>query len=680
MSGITGLLSAKHDAGFPAVAERMGAAIAHRGPDRSGVWCDLEAGAALCHRRLAVTDLTPRGDQPMISADGRWVMSFDGAIYNHKELRATLAGSRKVDAWKGRSDAEVFMEAVAAGGLDAALERVEGQFAFALWDRASRTLHLARDRFGEKPLYWGWAGTDFVFGSELRALRRHPAFEAELDRAALGDFLRYGYVPAPASIYRHAFKLKPGFRLTIDPEDLAKRKPRLTAYWKLEDAVEAARANPLVGHENEALEEFETLLKRVVRSRMTSDAPLGVLLSGGSDSSVLAALMQGQSDRPIKTFTVGTWDKRPSEADHAKTVARALGTEHLELYIGRNEAMEAVPGLAGVWDEPFADVRQVTTLLTSRLASQQVTAVVRGDGADELFGGHGRYRWGADLWNGMRALPGPLRTVGAKALKTLSPDRWNALATGFGRMTPRLIRPGPAGVNAHRLARALELGAGEESAYQRLLLSLWDRPSILLDAWAAAGDGVAESPPKLKDASFAEQAMLFDTALLLPDRDLTRVDRAGMSMGLETRAPFLDREVLQFAWRMPSALRSDKYLLRRLLGRHAPQPVGRLRPGLRVPLAGWLRSGLRDWGEELLSERRLAQQGLFEPGAVRRLWYEHQSGRRNWDRRLWALLMFQAWDAVEAQTVAEPQPAPAQVRFAPDPEQAITRDDRRQRS
>jgi asparagine synthase (glutamine-hydrolysing) len=640
----------------------MGEALVHRGPDRSGVWCDLEAGVALAFRRLAIIDLSPQGDQPMVSADGRRVIVFNGEIFNHLELRTELDARHAVERWRGRSDTEVLLEGMGAWGLEGALEHIEGQFAFALWDRAERTLHLARDRFGEKPLYWGWAGADFVFGSELKALRRHPKFDREIDASALAAYVRFGYTPSPTSIYRHVRKLAPGFRLSLSPQAFVSRAPQVSPYWSLAQTADEARAEPFEGDEEAAGEALDALLRETVRSRMISDVPLGALLSGGIDSSLVSALMQAEADRPIKTFTIGSWDRGLNEADHAKAVARALGTEHTELYVGPQEALEVIPQIPGIWDEPFADSSQIPTVLVSRLARRNVTVALSGDGGDELFGGYNRYTWGARLWRRLGGVPRPARAAAARALRALSPEGWSRFAQGLGPLAPHEFRHGRAGEKIHKLSQALS--ADGEGGFHRALVSLWGDPS---EALAVAARETAPDAPALDGAGFAERAMLLDAQAYLPDDILVKVDRASMSTSLETRTPFLDREVFRFAWRLPLAMKigegRGKRVLRRVLARYLPQALfERPKQGFAVPISDWLRGELRDWGEALLEETRLKDEGLFDAGVVRQVWSEHQSGRRNWDARLWTLLMFQAWQASEnvreaAAHVARSRPA-----------------------
>jgi len=627
-------------------ARAMADTLVHRGPDTDGVWVDGRAGVALGFRRLAILDLTPQGHQPMASADGRYVIVFNGEIYNYLTLRASLEEEGHAPAWRGHSDTEVMLAAFCAWGVERTLERLVGMFAFALWDSRERILHLARDRLGEKPLYYGRAGDAFVFGSELKALRAHPGFQAEVDREALALYLRYGYVPTPWSIYRGVRKLPPGMHLALSSEALARHAdPSPNAYWSVEHAARAGLAEPFEGGDEAATKALDALLQDAIAGQMVADVPLGAFLSGGIDSSTVVALMQAQASRPVKTFTIGFHEDGYDEASHARAIAQHLGTDHTELYVTPREALDVVPLLPGLYDEPFADSSQIPTHLVARLARQRVTVSLSGDGGDELFGGYNRYFWATSLWRRVGWMPAGGRALLAGAITLLSPAAWDSLLRVFGPVLPAKVRQPAAGDKVHKLARMI--GTADREALYENLVALWREPGVVRGALDPICDtatrfGMVDAP------EVAQHMMYLDAVSYLPDDILVKVDRAAMGVSLETRVPLLDHRVVEFAWRLPFRMKvrggRGKWLLRRVLSQYVPSELfERNKMGFGIPLEHWLRGPLREWAEQLLDAGRLERDGWFDPGPVRRLWEQHLSGAWNWQHPLWAVLMFQAW-------------------------------------
>ena len=663
MCGITGFFSPREL--DPAQAEESVVAMAdtlvHRGPDDAGVWVDATAGIALGHRRLSIVDLSPNGHQPMRSASGRWVISFNGEIYNFPSLRQELEGLGH--RFRGHSDTEVLLAAVEQWGVHKALERFNGMFAFALWDRADRVLHLARDRAGEKPLYYGWMGDTFVFGSELKSMRRHPAFRPEIDRDALVLFLCYAYVPAPYSIYRDVCKLVPGTVLSIAAA--GPRTPRPVPYWSAKDVVERATADPFRGTPDEAVSQLDALLHDAVRMQMVADVPLGAFLSGGIDSSTVVAIMQAESSRPVKTFTIGFAEEGYNEAHYAAAVARHLGTDHTELYVTPSEAMTVIPRLPTMYDEPFADASQIPTHLVSTLARRQVTVSLSGDAGDELFGGYNRHTWGARIWRRVGWMPRPTRHAVAAGLTAVSPQRWKSLFRLLGPVLPNAIRTRSDAV--HKVARVL--GAKSADALYVGLASQWSVPeAVVVGATAAPPTIISDAAawPGVQD--FAHRMMFLDLVTYLPDDILAKVDRAAMAVSLETRLPLLDPRVIEFAWRLPLSMKVrgtvGKWALRQVLHRYVPRAlVERPKMGFGVPIGAWLRGPLRDWAEALLDEGRLRREGFFDPRPVRARWSEHLSTAFDRQYDLWNVLMFQAW--LEDQQASTRAPARERAESRP---------------
>jgi asparagine synthase (glutamine-hydrolysing) len=625
----------------------MADALAHRGPDDAGVWSDPVAGVALAHRRLSIVDLSPEGHQPMVSARGRYVVVFNGEIYNYPELRAALEAERAAPAWRGHSDTEVLLAAIEHWGLEAALRRFVGMFAFALWDAGVRELHLVRDRMGEKPLYYGWAGRALVFGSELKALCAFPGFRRDVDPDALALYLRYACVPAPYSIFTEAHKLLPGTFMTIGQQDfVARRRPRVQPYWTLAGAADSGVRTASRGAARELTDELERTLRAAVAGQMVADVPLGAFLSGGIDSSTVVALMQAQSSLPVRTFSIGFEEAGYDEAVHAKRVAQHLGTDHTELYITPQDALGVVPSLPQMYDEPFGDASQVPTFLVSQLARRSVTVSLSGDGGDELFGGYNRYRWGRRLRTWLRWTPAVLQRGMARAITARSATDWDRAFDRLGAALPGALRYGAPGDKLHKLAGLLGT-ASDELLYQRLV-SYWPDGTVRREAtypvppgWIAYG-----TPSALR--SLPERMMYLDALGYLPDDILVKVDRAAMSVSLETRVPLLDHRVVELAWRLPPRMKlrggQGKWLLRRVLDRYVPRAlVERPKQGFAIPLDSWLRGPLREWAETLLEESRLRREGFLDHAAVRRRWQEHLSGARNWQYHLWIVLMFQAW-------------------------------------
>lgn len=649
MCGITGFwgwnrITASGD--LKRIVEDMAAAITHRGPDSTGYWTGESVGLALGHRRLSILELSPAGDQPMTSACGRYVIVFNGEIYNHLDLRRELTSRGEAPGWRGHADTETLLACFSTWGIDYTLQATVGMFALALWDRQDRVLTLARDRLGEKPLYYGWQDGTLLFGSELKALKAHPAFRAEVDRAALTLLLRHNCIPAPYSIYQGIYKLLPGHYLSIplsDGRPVQSVSPH--AWWRYNDVVTDGLAQPFVGSDTEAIDALEAQLSASVRAQMLADVPLGALLSGGIDSSSIVALMQAQSGKPIRTFTIGI-QAAGNEAEYAKAVARHLCTEHTELYVTAEDALAVIPKLPTIYCEPFSDSSQIPTFLVCQLAGQQVKVALSGDAGDEVFCGYNRYLTAQRVWHKMSRLPMPLRRVAAAALCACAPATWDKLFSVVRAMLPRDLRIAAPGDKAHKLAEVLSMSDGH--AFYRKLTSHWHDPSAVVI-------GAQEPQTLLTDPaawpmtdSFEHWMMAMDAQTYLTDDILVKVDRAAMANSLETRVPILDHRVIELAWRIPLHQKvregQGKWLLRQVLYRHVPKElIERPKMGFGIPLDTWLRGPLRCWAEALLDETRLRQEGYFRPAPIRWMWLEHLSGRRNWTYHLWDVLMFQAW-------------------------------------
>lgn len=640
MCGFAGFVS-RHNTSAPdemrQIAARMASALVHRGPDAAGEWVDPESGIALGFRRLSVVDLTPAGHQPMLSASGRFVIVFNGEVYNHEAVRSELISANVAPGFRGHSDTEVVLAAIDAWGLDVAVERFIGMFAFAIWDRLDRQLYLVRDRIGVKPLYYGWAGDTFLFGSELKAVRRHPAFRDELDRQSLASFMRYGNVPAPHTIYRDVRKLLPGTILKVNP---CARSAVTRTYWAVRNVVEAGIAEPYRGTFADAIDDLNELLRDAIALRMVADVPLGVLLSGGVDSSLVAALMSEQSPGRVKTFSIGFLEDRFNEAHHARSVAHYLGTDHTECYLTAADVLAVVPRLPQIFDEPFADSSQIPTLLVSELARRHVTVALSGDGGDELFGGYARYFAVRNIWNRVGWLPPRMRASLGGWITRAAPD----VRDRSGRVVRTALHRSLGGSRVRNLAQLLA-SRDPHDAYRNLV-------------WKSAGEvviGASEHPQACMVAERllpVEDIMLcmmqLDTIAYLPDDILVKVDRASMAASLEAREPLLDHRIVEFAWRLPLSIRvgdgTGKRVLKEVLYRYVPREmIERPKMGFGVPLAQWLRGPLRDWAEDLLDAERLQAEGLLNPFIVRDLWGEHLGASRDNSTQLWPILMFQAW-------------------------------------
>ncbi|MDX8455985.1 asparagine synthase (glutamine-hydrolyzing) [Mesorhizobium sp. VK9D] len=646
MCGIVGIMGGAAATSSGALTvRRMADTIRHRGPDGDGVWTDAEAGIALSQRRLAIIDLSAAGAQPMTSHSGRYVIVFNGEIYNHGEMRTLLDREFGATAWNGYSDTEVFLAAIEVLGVRRALQSAVGMFAFGLWDRQQRTLTLGRDRLGEKPLYYGRIGKAFAFASEPKAFHPLPGWCAEIDRNALALLMRHNYIPAPYSIYQGIRKLRPGhFLILSDPM----REPRVESYWSASEIAEQGRREPFQGNKEEAVDELERHLRRSLEGQMIADVPLGAFLSGGIDSSAIVAVMQSISSRPVRTFTIGFSESGFNEAHHAEQVARHLGTDHTELYLSERDALDVVPQLPGIYCEPFSDSSQIPTFLVSKLARGSVTVALSGDGGDELFSGYTRYALADSFWSKLSRVPIGLRRMSASLAKLPSRDLYDNVAGGIMPFLPQRLRRERVGDKIHKAASVLSLRTVND-VYRRLCTH-WEPTEVI--------PGAVEPPTMLTGleplpilSGNVERMMYIDMMSYLPDDILVKVDRAAMAVSLETRVPLLDHRLVGFALSLPlSILRAagqTKWPLRQLLYRHVPRAlVERPKMGFGVPIDSWLRGALRDWAEALLDERRLRDDGFFQPMAIRRAWSEHLSGQRNNQYLLWDVLMFQSWREV----------------------------------
>jgi asparagine synthase (glutamine-hydrolysing) len=630
----------------------MACTLVHRGPDDAGDYVDAPAGVALGFRRLAIVDLSPAGHQPMPSADGRFVIAFNGEIYNYRDLRAGL--ERDGVAFRGGSDTEVIVERMARRGVEATLPELWGMFAMAVWDTRERALWLVRDRLGKKPLYYGRAGDGaWIFGSELKSLRAYPSCPTAIDRDAIAALLRYACIPAPASIYRGIAKLPPGHFARLAPDGRAAVAPFWRARTVVEDAL-AARRTPT---DDEALAECEALLRDAVRRRMIADVPLGAFLSGGVDSTAIVALMQAESTRPVRTFSIGFTDPAYNEADTAAAVARHLRTDHTECYVTPGDAMAVVPRLPALYDEPFADSSQIPTAIVSQMARRHVTVALSGDGGDEMFGGYTRHLWADRAWRRIAPLPHVVRRGAAAVGGRVSPRAWNAAYAVGQRFLPAHARQRQPGDKLRKLTRLL--AARDVEQVYAILIAQWDQPALALPGAAVPPSWAEGEASGLTLPTVAERMIFQDLTGYLPDDILVKVDRASMGASLEARAPLLDHRLVEFMWRLPLAFRvrdgRGKWLLRRVVDRHVPPAlIDRPKTGFSLPIGDWLRGPLRDWAEPLLAPAALESTAGFDAAVVRALWSRHLAGQAE-ELRLWPVLMFQAWHRTWADAGAHPR-------------------------
>lgn len=638
MCGIAGFLETVAKSSEDVLRDRakaMGDAIYRRGPDSGDVWVDPAAGLGLSHRRLAIVDLSPAGNQPMVSACGRYVIVYNGEVYNHNDLRPELKAAGI--AFRGHSDTEVILEGCARWGVRATLEKLIGMFVFALWDRREKRLVIARDRLGIKPLYWAKTANAFLFGSELKALRQYPDCPSEIDRDAVAGFLRHNYIGGSKSIYRGVSKLEPGWMLSVRAEE----EPTVEQFWSLDTVVAEAGKSPFDGTEEEAAGTLHNLLSDAIGRRMVADVPLGAFLSGGIDSSTVVALMQAQSNRPVRTFSIGFHEEGYNEAKHAAAVAKHLGTAHTELYVTPQEARDVIPLLPTCYDEPFSDSSQIPTYLVSKMTRDHVTVALSGDGGDELFSGYTRYFTAAKYGKLLFGQPGYLRGLEAGVIKGFSPSFWDCLA----RVIPENRRPTLFGDKLHKLAGILQ---GDRDSFYRGLISHWNDPNDLVIGGAEPKGLVWDEAVRQRVPDFIDRMQYLDTLTYLPDDILTKVDRASMAVSLEARVPILDHRVVDFAWRLPQHMKirdgQGKWLLRQVLYKYVPRDmIERPKMGFGVPIGGWLRGPLKEWADYLLSEEVFKKHGLLNQAPVLKKWQEHQAGNRNWQYLLWDVLMLHAW-------------------------------------
>jgi len=649
MCGITGFLGGDYtnitlnESTLLDMADRL----LTRGPDSSGIWLDSSAKIGLAHRRLAIVDLSDAGHQPMSSGSDRYVVTYNGEIYNSLEIRDELVKIEAAPVWRGHSDTEILLAGFDIWGIKDTISRCTGMFAIAIWDKKLEQLSLIRDRIGEKPLYYGWqdSGSDkvFIFGSELKALKQHPQFITEVDRASLALYMRYCYVPAPHSIYKGIKKLEPGTILTVSLKDSSDVQEK---YWDTLDVMRKGFDRPFQGDRLEVTNNLEAKLRGSISQQMMADVPLGAFLSGGVDSSAVVALMQSESSRPIKTFTIGFNEAGYNEAEFAKSVAAHLGTDHTEFYCSSQDALDVIPKLSGLYCEPFADSSQIPTFLVSSLARAHVTVSLSGDGGDELFCGYNRYLFADKLWKGLKMTPSSLRALVGKGIKSFPSAGWKKTFELLNEITP-------AQFNGISWGDKLQKGAGVigskdlASLYQGLV-SNWQDPSLVVIGGREHDKTFASDIQVLSNVGDIDKMMAVDLISYLPDDILVKVDRAGMGVSLETRVPFLDHHIVEFASQIPLSMKLNngvgKAVLRDVLYRYVPKElIERPKMGFGIPVGDWLRGPLREWSEELLSESRLLSEGFFHAGLIRKMWSEHLSGARNWQSQLWVVLMFQAW-------------------------------------
>ena len=640
MCGLTGFWEFKQATtnDLEETLRKMSSTLMPRGPDSEGTWVDANSRLGMGHRRLAIQDLSLSGHQPMHSASGRFVIAYNGEMFNAEEIREEFAKTGK--HFKGHSDTEVLVEACDTWGVTKAVKKMVGMFAFALWDRKEQTLYLVRDRLGIKPLYWGIINNVLFFGSQPKSFRPHPKFEAEIDSEALPSYFRFNYIPGPFSIYKDINKLEPGHILEINANGIAKKN----CYWDLPNIALAGVSSSKNLSTQEWIERLESLLKDSIKKRMISDVPLGAFLSGGIDSSTVVALMQAQSDRPIKTFSIGFHEQGYNEAQHAKEVAQHLGTDHHEQYLSAKQAQDIIPSLAEWYDEPFADSSQIPTYLVSRMAREHVTVCLSGDGGDELFAGYNRYFVGLKIWNRIKHCPPALRNVMAASIRLFSPNTWDM----FGKFIPESKRPSLLGDKAHKFADILEKSSAKD--YYLSLVSQWQNPRALVLGQHETFMNVWKEEVLSSEHHFLEWMQLQDMLTYLPEDILAKVDRASMAVSLEARVPIIDHRVVELSWQIPRSLKirngKSKWILREILKKYVPEELfDRPKMGFGVPIGDWLRDdkALRPWAEELLNPQKIRQQHHLNASLVQKKWEEHLSGKRNWQHALWSILMFQAW-------------------------------------
>jgi len=648
MCGFSGFLNCNISYGDPlALLQRMGNQLVHRGPDDSGVWFDKDCGVGFSHRRLSIIDLSAHGHQPMSSVSGRFMIAYNGEIYNYQELKKELLQTGAI--FRGGSDTEVLLAAIEFWGVQKTLQRCVGMFAFSLWDKKEQILTLARDRMGEKPLYYGWQGKDdkrtFLFGSELKSLRQHPDWQGGVNRDALANLLRYNYIPAPQTIHLGISKLRPGHVLQLKKTGKG-WKEKEGCWWSLQEVAQRGKEKPFTGSRVDAVDHLDRLLRSAIQGQSLADVPLGAFLSGGVDSSSVVAVMQAVTDSPVKSFTIGFENSDYDESSDARAVADHLGTDHHELIVTVDDALSLIPQLPNYYDEPFADVSQIPTLLVSALAKKKVTVALSGDGGDEIFAGYNRHQWAPSLLNKMQYFPEIIRKAIVVLIESTSPKGWDSFFKIVDPVLPKKLRVQHPGEKIHKIAMLLKQ-SGEKELYSTLV-RIWPNPIPILNG---NSHNLIDDHRELwnTEANYTERMTMLDTATYLPDDILVKVDRAAMANSLETRVPLLDHRIVEFAAQLPLSMKihqgSGKWILRELLDRYAPRElIERPKSGFGIPIGEWLKEGLREWAEELLSEESLSDKDYFNVKQVRDVWRQHVSGKKNHQYQLWSVLMFQAWD------------------------------------